>query len=83
MTTLAMRCQAWGEMVLAEKKIKKDGLVIKTKSGNLIQNPYVGIRNRNREFVAKCDAEFGMTPSSRSRVKAPQPREKNKWSNLG
>lgn len=42
--------------------------VIKTKDGNFIQNPLLGVINRSRDDMRKWLIEFGMTPSSRSRV---------------
>lgn len=60
----------------------KDGgtaaLLIKTKDGNAIQNPLVGIANKARADVVRFSAEFGMTPSARSRVTAtPDDNEKD------
>lgn len=44
------------------------GLIIKTKSGNLIQNPLVGAANKAMADTVRYAAEFGMTPSARTRV---------------
>jgi P27 family predicted phage terminase small subunit len=42
--------------------------------GNYIQNPYLAIANKAMEQMLKLEAEFGMTPSSRTRVKADLPK---------
>jgi P27 family predicted phage terminase small subunit len=42
--------------------------------GNYIQNPYLAIANKAMEQMLKLEAEFGMTPSSRMRVKADLPK---------
>ncbi len=45
-----------------------DGLIVMTKSGNLIQNPLVGTANKAMADMVRYAAEFGMTPSARTRV---------------
>jgi P27 family predicted phage terminase small subunit len=68
---LAAYCSAWSRWVNAEESIQKFGAVIKSpKSGFPIQNPYVGIANTAMDQMRKFLVEFGMTPSSRSRVHA-------------
>jgi len=82
---LAAYAAAYGRWAQAERAINtmagKDGinaaLLIKTKEGNAIQNPLVGIANKARNDVVRFAAEFGMTPSARSRVSAtPEENEK-------
>ena len=70
---LAAVCQAWGrwlqaERALARMKNEADGLIIKTKSGNMIQNPLVGVANKAMSDYMRYAAEFGMTPSARTRI---------------
>lgn len=65
---LAGYCQAWARWIEAEKKIADDGMTIETDKGNLIQSPYVGIANQSMKQMRAFLIEFGMTPSSRSRV---------------
>lgn len=75
---LAAYCAAYGRWAQAERAVNqmaaKDGinaaLLIKTKDGNAIQNPLVGIANKARADVVRFAAEFGMTPSARTRVTA-------------
>jgi P27 family predicted phage terminase small subunit len=67
---LAIYCTAYADYVKACKKLKKEGEVIVTEKGNLVQNPWMQIKKRSMDQVQKFCAEFGMTPSSRSRVKA-------------
>lgn len=75
---LSAYCAAYGRWAQSERAINtmagKDGinaaLLIKTKEGNAIQNPLVGIANKARADVVRYAAEFGMTPSARSRVTA-------------
>ena len=70
--------QAYGRWVEAERAIAKmaekdqltGGLMIKTSNGNAIQNPLVGTANKAASDMMRYAAEFGMTPSARSRISA-------------
>jgi P27 family predicted phage terminase small subunit len=66
---LAMYCVIFVRWLKAEKMVRDKGEIIKTAAGNIIQNPYLSIANRALEQLNKLGTEFGMTPSSRSRVK--------------
>lgn len=85
---VAAYCQAYGrwsdaEEALAQVSNGAKGLVIKTKSGNLIQNPLVGIANKAMADMARYAAELGLTPSARSRVTcAPPPAKDNPFALL-
>jgi P27 family predicted phage terminase small subunit len=66
---LAAYCSAWSRWISAEQSISKFGAVIKSPKSNFpIQNPYVGIANTAMDQMRKFLVEFGMTPSSRSRL---------------
>lgn len=75
---LGAYCQAYGRWVQAERSLAKmaerdeltRGLMIKTSNGNAINNPLVGIANKAMQDMVRYAAEFGMTPSSRSRIDA-------------
>ena len=75
----AVYCQAYGRWVRAERALEKmalkepatQALLMKTKSGNLIQNPLVGTANKAMDALLKAAAELGMTPSVRSRLEVP------------
>ena len=71
----AAYCQSYGRWVQAERQIAKlqeknelNGFLIKTKEGNIIQQPLVGIANKAKADMVRFAAEFGMTPSSRARI---------------
>jgi P27 family predicted phage terminase small subunit len=74
---LAGYCQAWARWIEAEKMIEEQGYVLATPSGYQQQSPYVTIANKALELVKTFAVEFGMTPSSRSRIKT-EPVEKEK-----
>lgn len=68
MSSLASYCITYARWQEAEEQVSKGGLVVKTKSGNLIQNPYLGVANSAMKLCHKFAVEFGFTPSSRSRL---------------
>jgi P27 family predicted phage terminase small subunit len=79
---LAAYCMAWGQLVQASNKLKTEGEVIISDKGGMYQNPWVAIRNRAMDQVVKISAEFGMTPSSRARVKVEAPTEEDEMAKL-
>lgn len=72
---LAAYCSAYKDYVNAEKALEEEGDIIFYESGNAAQNPRVGIKNKAIEKMVKIAAEFGMTPSSRSRLEVEVPNE--------
>lgn len=50
------------------------GLMIKTTGGNAIRNPLVGTANKAAADMVRYAAEFGMTPSARTRIQAEPPQ---------
>ncbi len=65
---LAAYCQVWARWAKAEDKLNQDGEVTLTEKGNEIQNPYLAIANKCLKQMREYLIEFGMTPSSRSRI---------------
>lgn len=64
---LALYCQSFSRMVAAEEKILGGNLTSATARGVGV-SPYVRIARDAAAFCAKMLVEFGLTPSSRSRV---------------
>ena len=80
---LAAYCQYYARWRDAEEAInevreanpKGRGLVWQTLpgkggkgGGNMVQNPLIGVANTASNLMLKAAAEFGMTPSARSRI---------------
>ena len=59
----------------AEAEVKRRGPVVKTEGGNAIQNPFLSIANKCLLQMAQLESEFGLTPSSRSRIRAVTPAD--------
>ena len=66
-------CVAWGDFVEAREKILLHGKVILGPGGVPVLSPYVTLANKALDHVMRLMAEFGMTPSSRTRVSASVP----------
>ncbi len=80
---LAAYCQVWARWAKAEGKLKQDGECVLTKQGNEIQNPYLSIANKCLKQMREYLVEFGMTPSSRSRISgAPKKRSDERTETL-
>jgi P27 family predicted phage terminase small subunit len=73
---LATYCHTWARWREAERNIQKYGMVIKGKGGYPIISPFVAVANRSMAQMKSFLLEFGMTPSSRTRVNASQDRDK-------
>lgn len=67
-TALAMYCQVYGRWVRMERELADEALVLVGTEGGLYQNPKLHVANKAWEQQRKILAEFGLTPSSRSRL---------------
>jgi P27 family predicted phage terminase small subunit len=59
----------WAEVTEA---IQKYGTMVKSPTACPVQSPYVSIANRQAEIMMRIASEFGFTPTSRSRISAPE-----------
>ena len=71
---LMLLCSAYARWVEAGKALQKEGVIIKQKSHNgeteyLKANPWLMIQQKAFDQMKAMLTEFGMTPSSRTRVK--------------
>jgi P27 family predicted phage terminase small subunit len=76
-------CSAYARWLEAEDKIRELGMLVKAPSGYPIQTPYLSIANKAIEQIKAFLTEFGMTPSSRSRISVGAERKKpSEWDNI-
>lgn len=68
MAAFASYCQAYARWKEAEEFISQHGSIVKTKTGFWQQVPQVSIARANQAMMLKAAAEFGLTPSARSRI---------------
>ena len=64
----AAYCQAYARWREAEEFISQHGSIVKTKTGYWQQVPQVSIAHTNQKAMLQAAAEFGLTPSARSRI---------------
>jgi P27 family predicted phage terminase small subunit len=72
-TALAMYCEAFARWRHATDHVAQHGPVIVSPSGLARRSPHLVIADRASEQMVRLLTEFGMTPSSRSRVSKVQP----------
>ncbi|NTV25916.1 MAG: phage terminase small subunit P27 family [Chlorobiaceae bacterium] len=85
--------QAYKDMHTFAESIKKkaaarggtweyDTILPPNQSGYFAQNPFIPIYNKALKDLNQLRAEFGMTPSSRTRIKIDKPAEDNPFAAL-
>jgi P27 family predicted phage terminase small subunit len=74
---LALYCQAFGQWVDAQKKLKRGQPVITNSRGDEVVSPWVRISNMAVQQMVKLASELGITPASRSRIKIEPPAEED------
>lgn len=72
MAAFASYCQAYARWMEAEEFISQHGTIVKTKTGYWQQVPQVSIAHSNQKIMMQAASEFGLTPSSRSRIIADE-----------
>lgn len=70
-------CEIYSQWVDAVEKTHRFGTLVKSHNGFPKISDYVSIANKASEKMAKFLTEFGMTPSSRSRINVPKPEKEN------
>jgi len=72
---LALFCEYYAEWIDAMTKIRKEGAVVFKDGIPAGQSPYFHVANKAFDRLQKMLTEFGMTPSSRTRVSATGPSD--------
>ena len=75
--SLALYCEAFARFKEASDALARDGAMIVTPNGMTMQSPWLAVANKSHDQMVKLLAEFGMTPSSRSKVTATKQEEVN------
>ena len=72
-TALAAYCTLYSRWVHAEEQVRKFGAVVKSPVQGLpLKSPYLSVADQALEAMRKFLVEFGLTPSSRSRIRVPE-----------
>lgn len=69
-TTFAAYCQSYARWREANEHLENEGSVCLTKNGFEQPSAWVAIANTNQKLMMQAAAEFGLTPSVRSRLVA-------------
>jgi P27 family predicted phage terminase small subunit len=75
--SFAALCSKYGDWREYETEKKNSPNLIRTPSGYVQQNPYISMANKAYELFCKLLPEFGLTPSSRSRLSIDKPMRQN------
>lgn len=70
MAAFVAYCQSYARWKEAQEHIDSEGSTFETDKGYQQQTPWVGIANTNQKLMLQAASEFGLTPSSRSRIVA-------------
>lgn len=70
---LAAYCQCVADVAKLRAIVQRTGFVIHSKDGDAIPNPYAAALNRERKAMQAFGSEFGMSPASRTRLRADPP----------
>lgn len=78
---LAMYCTAYVRWMEANKMISEQGYLTESPNGYLMPSPWLAISNKCFDQMRAIMVEFGMTPSSRTKVKAlpDKPNNADPW----
>ena len=74
-SAFAAYCQSYARWLEAQAVLAKTAMLVKNKQGFLMANPLLRVARDAQEQFTKILSEFGMTPSSRSRVHANAPKD--------
>jgi len=69
----AAYCQSYARWLEVTALLGKTSVLIKDLEGNLRLNPLLRVARDTQEQYTRALVEFGMSPSSRSRIKAQPP----------
>jgi P27 family predicted phage terminase small subunit len=78
---LSAYCTAWSRWVAAEEELKRFGTVMKhPQQAWPVQSPYLRVAQDAMHDMMRIATEFGMTPSSRSKISAaPTDNKDDQW----
>jgi P27 family predicted phage terminase small subunit len=61
----------WATFAEASEDIENRGTMVEGRDGNLVKNPSVAMQRDAMNLIKQWCAEFGLTPSARSRMQLP------------
>ena len=79
---LTAYCDSYGRWADASVILRKEGLIIRTETERIVQNPALAIIAQALKEMKGFLVEFGMTPSSRTRIVSPKKKPKNSFADI-
>ena len=70
--SLKILCNEYGTYMEADDLIKAKGLEVSDDKGNIVANPMLKVRNDAMKNYNSLCSKFGITPSDRARLSAPE-----------
>jgi P27 family predicted phage terminase small subunit len=70
--SLAVYCEGWATYVDAQRDVDRRGALVKGHRKQQVKNPSLQIARDQAQLLRALAAEFGLTPSSRARLGAPE-----------
>ncbi|MEU2724066.1 phage terminase small subunit P27 family [Streptomyces smyrnaeus] len=64
-------CVTWARLVLAERRMSIEGLVVSTERGN-VKSPWTTIAHQYRAHFRSLVGELGLSPASATRLSPPE-----------
>jgi P27 family predicted phage terminase small subunit len=65
---VAALCSLVGDFAMAERHLRREGLVIVGRDGNEVRSPWLFVKTKAIEQIIRISTEFGLTPASRTRI---------------
>lgn len=65
LAAFAAYCSAWGDLVAAERALRRGGLVVRGKEKQLVRSPWILVKARAIDQIIKLGDRFGLSPSAR------------------
>jgi P27 family predicted phage terminase small subunit len=81
-TALAALCSTWALWTEAKERLESEGLTVSVRGGAVRPSPWIAIASRAQRDMQLLQAEFGLTPASRSRVKVEPPPRRDPFDDL-
>lgn len=80
--TLAAYCEAFAQWVKAKKIVATEGMTMQNAFDVMVVHPAVRISDMSVKQMVRLASELGITPASRSRVKAQAPEKEESLADL-
>jgi P27 family predicted phage terminase small subunit len=72
---LSLLCDAWSKYCDAREIVDREGLTVESPKGGTAKHPCVSVMTDMHDRWKRMCEQFGLTPQSRSRIRAPKPAE--------